>query len=76
MRIGRMMIDTDNMTTDELTTIINDLRKIRSRKAEAESLKRKLDELLTEAAANGFAFVETGTGMVLESSTFELYDER
>ena len=31
MRIGRIIIDTDNMTTDELATIIRELRDIRIR---------------------------------------------
>ena len=74
MRIGRVMLDTANMTSEDITVLIDELRKIRKRKQEAESLKQRLRELLADAEAANFSFVDTGSGMVLDNNTFELYD--
>lgn len=74
MRIGRVMLDTANMTPEDITVLIDELRKIRKRKQEAESLKQRLRELLADAEAANFSFVDTGSGMVLDNNTFELYD--
>ena len=76
MRIGRIMIDTDSMTADELTVIINELRAIRKRKAQGEELLRHFTEVIEEAKANGFTFIDKDFGSVLESKDFTLLDER
>lgn len=76
MRIGRMMIDTNSMTADELTVIINELRAIRKRKAQGEELLRRFTEVIDEAKANGFTFIDKDFGNVLESKDFTLLDEQ
>ena len=76
MRIGRIMIDTDSMTTDEMTVIINELRAIRKRKAQGEELLRRFTEVIDEAKANGFTFIDKDFGNVLESKDFTLLDEQ
>ena len=76
MRIGRIIIDTDNMTTDELATIIRELRDIRARKLKAEELKNRMLELIADAKENGFTFIDKDFGQVWTGNDVELYDER
>ena len=76
MRIGRTIIDTDNMTTDELTAIIRELRDIRARKMKAEELKNRMLELIADAKENGFTFIDKDFGQVWTDNDFTLYDEQ
>lgn len=76
MRIGRTIIDTDNMTADELSTLINALREIRKRKVQAEELLDRMKSLLTEAKEEGFTFIDKDFGQVWAETDFSLYDER
>jgi len=76
MRIGRVMIDTDNMSDEELTTIINDLRAIRTRKREEAVLRKSMNDLILEAKEKGFTFIDNTCGFVREVDDFTLYDER
>ena len=76
MRIGRIMIDTDNMTVDELTVIINDLRAIRKRKAETASFENEMKLLILKAKENGFTFLDKDYGNVWQENDFEVFDER
>lgn len=69
MRIGRVMLDTANMTPEDITVLIDELRKIRKRKQEAESLQLRMRELLADAEAAHFSFVDTNSGMVLDNNT-------
>lgn len=76
MRIGKMMIDTDNMSDEELTVIIDNLRAIRTRKREETSLRKRMNDLILEAKENGFTFIDSTCGFVREVDDFTLYDER
>ena len=64
------------MTTDELATIIRELRDIRIRKLKAEELKNRMCELIAEAKENGFTFIDKDFGQVWTGNDVELYDER
>ena len=64
------------MTTDELTTIIRELRDIRARKLKAEELKTRMLELIADAKENGFTFIDKDFGQVWSGNDVELYDER
>ena len=74
MRIGRTIIDTDNMTISELSILINELCNIRTRKEKAEELKHRMAELLAEAAEEQFDFVDKDFGHCLRTTDFELWD--
>ena len=74
MRIGRMIIDTDNMTVEEIKVLIDELREIRNRKLKAEDLKRRMTALLAEAAEEQFDFVDKDYGHCLRPTDFELWD--
>lgn len=76
MRIGRMMIDTDNLSIEDMDTIIKELRVIRARKLKAEELKARMLELIADAKENGFTFIDKDFGQVWTCNDVELYDER
>lgn len=76
MRIGRTIIDTDNMAIDELTTIINELREIRKRKQEAENFFARMTDLLNEATEHGFDFVDKDFGNILTPNDFVVLDNK
>ena len=74
MRIGRTIIDLDSLTTEDLTMVINEARRIRKRKEEAESYKLRMHVLLTEAKEAGFDFIDKDFGNVIRPEDVELYD--
>ncbi len=76
MRIGRMIIDTDNMSIEDMTTVIREMRAIRARKLKAEELKNRMLELIADAKQNGFTFIDKDFGQVWTGNDVELYDER
>lgn len=76
MRIGRINIDTESISTDELGQIINELTKIRARKLKAEMYQDSMNELIAEAKAEGFTFVDKDFGSVLQENDFVMYDEK
>lgn len=76
MRIGRINIDTESISTDELGKIINELTKIRARKLKAEMYQDSMNELIADAKAEGFTFVDKDFGSVLQENDFVMYDEK
>lgn len=76
MRIGRMMIDTDNLSIEDMDTIIKELRVIRARKLKAEELKSRMLELIADAKENGFTFIDKDFGQVWTGNDVDLYDEQ
>lgn len=76
MRIGRIMIDTDNMTADEITTLINELRVINARKRKKETFVTAMTTLLEDAKAEGFTFLDKDFGQVIEPKDIIIFDEK
>lgn len=76
MRIGRIVIDTDNMSIEDMDTVIREMRAIRARKLKAEELKTQMLELIADAKENGFTFIDKDFGQVWTGNDVELYDER
>ena len=76
MRIGRFIIDTDNMSIEELKTLEQEFHKIRRRKELGESFKGRFNELVAEAKAEGFTFVDKDFGQVIMGNDFTVYDEQ
>jgi spore germination protein YaaH len=71
-----MIIDTDNMSIEEMDTIIREMRAIRARKLKAEELKNRMLELIADAKENGFTFIDKDFGQVWTGNDVELYDEQ
>lgn len=76
MRIGKIMIDTDNMSEEELRTIINNLCNIRDRKHEETMLRMCMNDVILNAKKKGFTFIDKDFGFVREVDDFTLLDER
>lgn len=76
MRIGKTILDTDNMTTEEMTMWINGLRQIRTRRLRQETLTKRMNDLILEAKANGFVFLDKSCGFVHEVDDFTIFDEK
>lgn len=74
MRIGKIVIDTNAMSTQELRDVITELRKVYSRKLKQEQLNEQMNMLLAEAAENKFAFVDDETGQIWDKRAFIVAD--
>jgi hypothetical protein len=70
------MIDTDNMSIEDMDIIIKELRSIRARKVKAEELVRRMNELIADAKAEGFTFIDKDFGNVLMGTDFTVFDEQ
>lgn len=74
MRIGNVVIDTDAMSTQELNTIIAELRTICARKLKQKELYEQMNALIEDAEKNKFAFVDDETGRIWDKKTFIVAD--
>ena len=75
MRIGNVIIDTDNMSYDEVDVLVKELREIRKRKGEARSCKTRLNNAVTVSQDNGFRYINRYTGEVFNANDWWVYDE-
>lgn len=76
MRIGKTMIDTDNMTKDEIGSLIEALEEVHARKTRAESFRNQMNHVIERAKAEGFTFIDKDYGFVREVNDFVLFDEK
>ena len=76
MRIGRFILDTDNMSIDELTVIIKELREIRSRKESAAAFETEMTNLITHANELGYDFIDKDFGNVIQTHDLVVVDNR
>ena len=76
MMIKNVIVDTTDMSFEEVDALIQNLRAIRTRKGE---LKSRLDGFRTMIAnmrnEEGMTFVSKTTGELLDPDDWELYDE-
>lgn len=76
MRIGRTIINTDNMSAEDMEVIIKELLAIRVRKLKAEELNSRMNDLLAEAKEHNFIFINEYTGQVLPQEYIKVIDEQ
>lgn len=74
IRIGSTIIDTDNLTAEDCSTIIRELRTVKDRKLKAEELKNKMTALLEEVNEAGFVFIDKDLGHIIRVQDMELFD--
>lgn len=72
----KVIIDVDNMSDADLTSLIGELRYVRERKRQAAALIKQMNDLVTAAKENGFVFVDQACGFIREPDDFELVDEK
>lgn len=75
MRIGSVILDTDNMSVEDVNVLINQLKQVRARKSEARSYKQRLASMLEGMKEEGFTFCSQYTGEVLKAEDWLVYDE-
>lgn len=76
MRIGRTIIDIESMSIEDLRTIEHEIHALRRRREKAENYKTRMKELIEEATAEGFDFIDKDFGNVIRPDDLNLYDNR
>ena len=74
MRIGRTIIDIESMSIEDLKTIEHEIHMLRRRREKAESYLARMRDLLSEAKAEGFDFIDKDFGNVIRPEDNSLYD--
>ena len=74
MRIGRFVIDTDSMTIEEITILINELRNIRKRKEQKEHYISAIRDIITDAQEESFANHDKDFGQIIEGDDLIIQD--
>lgn len=75
MRIGKMVLDTDNLSIEDLTTIIIELRKIKECKTEARAFGRNFQDMMIRMRDQGYRFTNKHTGEILKEEDWLVYCE-
>lgn len=75
MRIGKVILDTDNMTYEEVDQLVQELREIRKRKGEARECKTRMKNMVEVSFDHGFRYVNRYTGELFNADEWFVYDE-
>ena len=76
MMIKNIIIDTTEMSYEDVDNLIQSLRKIRERKTALRNNLKNFRTMITNMRNNeGMTFVSKHTGEVLNPDDWELYDE-
>lgn len=76
MKIKNVVIDTTEMSFEDVDNLIQSLRKVRERKGELRSRLSNFHAMISNMRNNdGMTFVSKHTGEVLNPDDWELYDE-
>ena len=76
MRIGPTVIDTENMTVEEVEILYQQIRTIYIRKKNARSCKCNLKDVIKRARDDGYVFCSNTTGEVFNPDDWDVYDEK
>lgn len=76
MRIGPIVIDTDNMTIEEMENMFREVSRILDRKKGARHCKEGLKDAVAEAKKHQYAFCNRYTGEVFNPNDWDVYDEK
>lgn len=74
MRIGKTMLDLENLTEEDLSEVIKEAKRLRARKADARNLREGLTAMLAGAKERNFAICSKYTGEVLKAEDWVIYD--
>ncbi len=75
MRIGNVIIDTDNMSYDEVDVLVKELRDVRKRKGEARDCKTRMNNAVAKSLEQGFRYINRYTGKIFDANDWWVYDE-
>ena len=76
MRIGRTIIDIESLSVEDLKAIEHEIHALRRRRERAEQFKARMCDLLNEAQAEGFDFIDKDFGNVIRPEDVSLYDNQ
>ena len=76
MRIGRTIIDIESLSIEDLHTIEREIRELRHRREKAENYKERIAEVLRDAQADGFDFIDKDYGNVIRPEDITVYDNK
>lgn len=76
MRIGRTIIDIESLSIEDLHTIEREIRELRRRREKAENYKERIAEVLRDAQADGFDFIDKDYGNVIRPEDITIYDNK
>ena len=75
MRIGNTILDLESLTEHDLTEVINEAKRLRSRKADSRNLREGFTAILEGAKDRKFSLCNKYTGEVLVADDWIVYDE-
>ena len=75
MRIGNTVLDLENLTENDLTEVIKEAKRLRSRKADSRNLHEGFVAMLEGAKERKFSLCSKYTGEVLKADDWVVYDE-
>lgn len=76
MRIGRTIIDIESLSIEDLRTIEHEIHALRRRREKAENYMGQMRDLIEEAKAEGFDFIDKDFGNVIRPEDVSLYDNQ
>ena len=74
MRIGKTILDLENLTEEDLSLVINEAKNLRSRKRDARNLREGFEAMIENARERGFNICNKYTGEVLDPHDWAIYD--
>ena len=75
MRIGPIILDTENMTYSEVGHLVSEFRKIRERKAKARDSRVMLRHAVAQSKEHNLVYVNRYTGEIFNPEDWFVYDE-
>lgn len=75
MRIGKTILNLEDLSEKDLTEVITEARRLRSRKADARNLREGFTAIIDGAKENNFTLCNKYTGEVLKADDWIVYDE-
>lgn len=74
MKMRNLIMDTSDLSFEELDTLIQQLRKTRERKGEARSRHQSLCSIIENMKEDQFVFCSKHTGEILNPNDWVVYD--
>jgi len=74
MRIGEIILNLENLTEDDLTEVIKEAKRVRSRKCDARHLREKFTAMLDDTKEHDFAICNKYTREFLDANDWIVFD--
>lgn len=75
MRIGKTILDLENLNEEDLTEVIKEAKRLRVRKSDARNLREGFHSMITNARERGFDICNKHTGEVLMADDWLIFDK-